>query len=250
LRTFDSYISDNLGAEYSAAGINVIKNTGIGEVKKNTDGTLDVFDTNGKVVGQNYNVLIWAVGRHTLTTNIGLEKIGVKLRPNGSVLVDEYQNTNVPGVYSLGDAIGKLDLTPVAIAAGRRLARRLFNKENIKLDYNNVPTVVFSHPPVGTVGYTEEAAKEKFGEQNVKVHTTSFTNMYYSVLNINHKPKTYMKMVTTGPEEKVIGLHILGIGADEMIQGFAVAVKMGATRNDFNETVAIHPTASEEVVLL
>lgn len=111
-----------------------------------------------------------------------------------------------------------------------------------------MPTVIFSHPPVGTVGISEKEAKEKFGEDQVHVHTTSFTNMYYA-FSIK-KPKTYIKMVTVGPQEKVVGLHIIGIGADEMLQGFAVAIKMGATRKDFNDTIAIHPTASEEVVLL
>jgi len=248
LRTFDSYISDNLSAEMKASGLNIINNTTIGKVEKIEDGTLNVYSEKGDLVG-NYNTIIWAIGRHVLSDGLGLENIGVKVRDNKSIEADDYQNTNVPGIYALGDAIGKLDLTPVAIAAGRRLARRLFNKEQIKLDYSNVPTVVFSHPPVGTVGLTEKEARDKYGE-NVQVHTTAFTNMFYSVVNITHKPKTYMKMITTGPEEKVVGLHIIGLGADEMVQGFAVAIKMGATRNDFNETVAIHPTAGEEIVLL
>jgi len=248
LRTFDSYISDNLGAEMKASGLNIINNTTIGKVEKIEDGTLNVYSEKGDLVG-NYNTIIWAIGRYVLSDGLGLENIGVKVRDNKSIEVDDYQNTNVPGIYALGDAIGKLDLTPVAIAAGRRLARRLFNKEQIKLDYSNVPTVIFSHPPVGTVGLTEKEARDKYGEK-VQVHTTAFTNMFYSVVNITHKPKTYIKMITTGPEEKVVGLHIIGIGADEMVQGFAVAIKMGATRNDFNETVAIHPTAGEEVVLL
>jgi len=206
-----------------------------------------VFNSAGAVLGE-YDTIIWAIGRTPLT-DIGLDKIGVKLRGNKSIEVDDYQNTSVPGIYAVGDTIGQLDLTPVAIAAGRRLARRLFNNEaNLKLDYANVPTVIFTHPPVGTVGLSEHAAKEKFGEGNVKVHTTDFTNMYHAVTT--RKTKTFIKMVTVGPEEKVVGLHIIGIGADEMTQGFAVAIKMGATRNDFNETVAIHPTASEEIVLL
>jgi len=208
-----------------------------------------VYSTNGVVVGDHYNVLIWATGRVPLTDNLGLEKIGVQLRPSKTILVDEFQNTTVPGIYAVGDVTGQLDLTPVAIAAGRRLARRLFNNETkLKLDYANIPSVIFSHPPIGTVGLSEVAAKEKFGENNVKVHTTEFTNMYHAVTT--RKTKTFIKMVTTGPQEKVVGLHVIGIGADETIQGFAVAIKMGATRNDFNETVAIHPTASEEIVLL
>lgn len=250
LRNFDNSIADNLMPEMTASGINIKTNTSLGKVEKNTNGTLTLYNDKGEVVGNDYNTIIWAIGRHPLTSTIGLDKIGVQLNPNHTIKVDEYSNTSVPGIYAIGDVIGKLDLTPVAIAAGRRLARRLFepNQTTLKLDYSNVPTVIFSHPPVGTVGISEKEAKEKFGEDQVHVHTTSFTNMYYA-FSIK-KPKTYIKMVTVGPQEKVVGLHIIGIGADEMLQGFAVAIKMGATRKDFNDTIAIHPTASEEVVLL
>jgi len=218
-------------------------------LKKNPDGTLTLYDIKGNIVNNDYNCIIWAIGRTPLTSNLGLEKIGIQLNPDKTIKVDDYSNTSVPGIYAIGDVIGKLDLTPVAIAAGRRLARRLFepNQSTLKLDYQNIPTVIFSHPPVGTVGLSENEAKLQYGEE-VHVHTTSFTNMYYAFTN--KKPKTFIKMVTVGAQEKVVGLHIIGMGADEMLQGFAVAIKMGATRKDFNDTVAIHPTASEEVVLL
>jgi len=181
--------------------------------------------------------------------DLHLGKAGVALNHDGYIKVNEFQATNVSGIYAIGDVTGNLELTPVAIAAGRKLARRLFNKEEgLKQDYENVPTVIFSHPPCGSVGLSEEQAIAKFGKDNVKVFSTTFTNMYHAL--ITRKSKTFMRMVTTGPQEKVVGLHVVGAGADEMLQGFAVAIKMGATRQQFNDTVAIHPTAAEEVVLL
>ncbi|XP_007447684.1 PREDICTED: glutathione reductase, mitochondrial isoform X4 [Lipotes vexillifer] len=174
---------------------------------------------------------------------------GIQTDDKGHILVDEFQNTNVKGVYAVGDVCGKALLTPVAIAAGRKLAHRLFEcKEDSKLDYDNVPTVVFSHPPIGTVGLTEDEAIYKYGKENVKIYSTSFTPMYHAVTK--RKTKCVMKMVCANKEEKVVGIHMQGIGCDEMLQGFAVAVKMGATKSDFDNTVAIHPTSSEELVTL
>ncbi|XP_023573383.1 glutathione reductase, mitochondrial [Octodon degus] len=140
-------------------------------------------------------------------------------------------------------------LSTVAIAAGRKLAHRLFEcKEDSKLDYDNIPTVVFSHPPIGTVGLTEDEAIHKYGKDNVKIYSTAFTPMYHAVTT--RKTKCVMKMICANKEEKVVGIHMQGIGCDEMLQGFAVAVKMGATKADFDNTVAIHPTSSEELVTL
>jgi len=200
------------------------------------------------VIADDFEQVICAVGRIPNVENIGLEAAGVQLK-GGYIKVDEFQETTTSGIYSIGDVTGALELTPVAIAAGRKLARRLFNKEvGLKQDYENVPTVIFSHPPCGSVGLSEEHAVTKFGKDNVKCYSTTFTNMYHAL--IPRKSKTFMKMVCTGPEDKVVGLHLVGAGSEEMLQGFAVAIKMGATRKHFNDTVAIHPTASEEVVLL
>uniref|UniRef100_A0A8D2DJU7 Glutathione reductase, mitochondrial n=1 Tax=Sciurus vulgaris TaxID=55149 RepID=A0A8D2DJU7_SCIVU len=174
---------------------------------------------------------------------------GIQTDEKGHIIVDEFQNTNVKGVYAVGDVCGKALLTPVAIAAGRKLAHRLFEcKEDSKLDYDNIPTVVFSHPPIGTVGLTEDEAVNKYGKENVKIYSTTFTPMYHAVTT--RKTKCVMKMVCANKEEKVVGIHMQGIGCDEMLQGFAVAVKMGATKADFDNTVAIHPTSSEELVTL
>jgi glutathione reductase (NADPH) len=168
--------------------------------------------------------------------------------PNGFVSVDDFQATNVPAVYAIGDVTGRAPLTPVAIAAGRRLADRLFGgMSRRKLDYSLIPTVVFTHPPIGTVGSTEAEARALYGAA-VKVYTSSFVSMYYALSEV--KPRTEMKLVCVGREEKIVGCHVIGAGADEMLQGFAVAVRMGARKQDFDDTIAIHPTSAEEFVTM
>ncbi|XP_071287382.1 glutathione reductase, mitochondrial isoform X5 [Agelaius tricolor] len=174
---------------------------------------------------------------------------GVQVDAKGHVVVDEYQNTTRRGIYAVGDVCGRALLTPVAIAAGRKLAHRLFEgRQDSRLDYENIPTVVFSHPPIGTVGLTEEEAVAIHGKDKVKIYNTSFTPLYHAVTQ--RKVKCVMKLVCAGKEEKVVGLHMQGLGCDEMLQGFAVAIKMGATKADLDNTVAIHPTSAEELVTL
>lgn len=154
-------------------------------------------------------------------------------------------------MYALGDVCGVAQLTPVAIAAGRRLANRLFGPPEFhqdKLDYRNIPTVVFSHPPAGAVGLTETEAREEYGHDAVKTYVSKFTNLYFAM--IEHKENTVFKLVVVGPEERVVGIHMVGRGVDEILQGFAVAVKMGAKKCDLDATVAIHPTAAEELVTM
>ena len=194
--------------------------------------------------------LIWAVGREPATDKINLEVTGVETNSIGKIKVDKFQNTNVEGIYAVGDIIeNSIDLTPVAVAAGRRLSERLFNnKPNEHLDYDLVPTVIFTHPPIGTIGMSEMQAIAQYGEDSIKCYSSTFTPMYSAVTQ--HRQKCTMKLVCLGDEEKVIGLHGIGFGVDEMIQGFAVAIKMGATKADFDNTVAIHPTGSEEFVTM
>ena len=193
--------------------------------------------------------VIWAVGRKANVQQLNLEAAGVELTERGFIQVDEYQNTTTPGIYALGDVSGEKELTPVAIKAGRTLAERLFNgKTDAKMDYELIPTVVFSHPAIGSIGLTQEQAEAKYGTENIKVYQSTFAGMY-SAITV-HRQMTKLKLITLGEEEKVIGLHGIGEGVDEMIQGFAVAVKMGATKADFDATVAIHPTASEEFVTM
>ncbi|MDH2998173.1 glutathione-disulfide reductase [Pasteurellaceae bacterium LFhippo2] len=218
------------------------------EVIKNADGSLTLKLEDGRE--QTVDCLIWAIGREPATDVINLEVTGVATNERGFVKVDKFQNTNVEGIYAVGDIIeGGIELTPVAVAAGRRLSERLFNnKPNEHLDYNLVPTVIFSHPPIGTVGLTEPQAIEQYGKDNVKVYKSNFTPMYSAVTK--HRQPCRMKLVCAGADEKVVGLHGIGFGVDEMIQGFAVAIKMGATKADFDNTVAIHPTGSEEFVTM
>ena len=247
LRTFDKDIIDVLVDEMAKSGPTLHTHANATEVVKNADDSLTINFDNGETV--TVDCLIWAIGRAANTSGFGLEKTGVELTERGNIYSDAFENTSVPGIYALGDVTGKLDLTPVAVKAGRQLSERLFNnKADAKLDYTDVATVVFSHPVIGSVGLTEEKTIAKYGSENIKVYKSSFTPMY-TALGDNRQPST-MKLVTLGENEKIIGLHGIGYGVDEMIQGFSVAIKMGATKADFDNTVAIHPTGSEEFVTM
>jgi glutathione reductase (NADPH) len=256
LRNFDPMIQEAVTNEYERLGVKLHKRSQASKIEKDSNGKLTVTykdDQGNESVVSDVDNLIWAIGRTPETKGIGLEEAGVKLAKSGHIIVDEYQNTDVDSIYALGDVTGEVELTPVAIAAGRRLAHRLFGGpefSTLKLDYNNIPSVVFSHPEVGSIGLTEPQAIEKYGKDNIKVYKTSFTAMYYAMMDPEQKGPTNYKLITTGPEEKVVGLHIMGIGSGEMLQGFGVAVKMGATKADFDSCVAIHPTSAEELVTL
>lgn len=196
----------------------------------------------------NLDQVIYAIGRDPDIDALKLEKAAVKTSDRGYIETDLYQQTNQPHIFALGDITGRAPLTPVAVAAGRRLADRLYNNQSDRhLDYELIPTVVFSHPPIGTVGATEEAARAEFGER-VRIYQTRFTAMYNAISD--HEVPTAMKLVCLDEEEKVIGCHLIGPAVDEMLQGFAVAMRMGACKRDFDDTVAIHPTSSEELVTM
>ncbi|WP_118985267.1 glutathione-disulfide reductase [Photorhabdus sp. CRCIA-P01] len=247
LRSFDPMIVETLLDIINTEGPTLHTESVPKSVSKNADGSLTLQLQNGKE--QTVDTLIWAIGREPATDNLNLSVTGVELSEKGYIRVDKYQNTNVKGIYAVGDNTGAVELTPVAVAAGRRLSERLFNnKPEEHLDYTNIPTVVFSHPPIGTVGLTEPQAKAQFGEGQVKTYQSSFTAMYTAVTQ--HRQPCRMKLVCAGPEEKIVGIHGIGFGMDEMLQGFAVALKMGATKKDFDNTVAIHPTAAEEFVTM
>jgi len=246
LRTFDATLRDTLMEVSEAAGIHFRRRARVAELHRAGNGIEVRLDT-GEVL-QDVDCLLWAVGRSPNTDGLQLELAGVETDDYGQIPTDAYQDTNVPGIHAVGDVTGRAALTPVAIAAGRRLSDRLFRgMPDAALDYNNVPSVVFSHPPIGTVGLTEEEARSEYGD-DITVHSARFVNMYYALLD--HKLPTAVKLITRGPEERVVGCHVIGDGADEMIQGFAVAVKMGACKQDLDDTVAIHPTAAEELVTL
>jgi glutathione reductase (NADPH) len=195
-----------------------------------------------------YDCVLWAIGRSADVAGLDLRAAGVAVDAAGFVATDDFQNTQVAGVYAIGDVTGRAALTPVAIAAGRRLSDRLFGgKRERHLSYELIPTVVFTHPPIGTVGLTESEARAKYGDA-VRVYVADFTPMYHALTT--RKAHTDMKLVCVGPEEKIVGCHVLGAGADEMLQGFAVAIRMGATKRDFDDTVAVHPTSAEELVTM
>ena len=246
---FDSLMQKTLRTQMEADGIVFNDTAKIASVEKQADGKLTVNYADGSTLAD-LDQLLWAIGRKTNTDDIGLENIGLPLAPGGFIDVNDYQETSVPGVYAIGDIINKrgVQLTPVAIAAGRRLGDRLFGgMKDRKLDYSLIPTVMFTHPPIGTIGLSEEAAREKYGDA-VKVYSTEFTPMYYSF--VKQKAKTAMKLVVVGEDEKIVGCHAIGLGVDEMMQGFAVAIRMGATKQDFDDTIAIHPVSAEEMVTM
>jgi glutathione reductase (NADPH) len=224
-----------LHLRYETAGL---VQTATGIALDSVDGTrLDGFDC-----------VIWAVGRTPNTASLDLHVAGVESRVNGIIPVDDYQNTNVPGIYAIGDVTGRIPLTPVAITAGRRLGERLFEHQpERRMDYEDVPSVVFTHPPIASIGLTEPQARERHGDA-VTVYQTHFTPMRYALTEA--AASTAMKLVCAGDEQRIVGIHLIGDNADEMLQGFAVAVKMGATKADFDSTVAIHPTSAEELVTL
>jgi len=247
LRSFEPMLSEKLMEEMKEH-VDIHAETEIKSVTKDSNGKLEITCNNGNVL-KDVECLVWAVGRTPITADIGLNTAGVETDKGGYIPTNKYEQTNVKDVYAVGDVNGKVQLTPAAIAAGRRLADRMFDgRLDRHLNYDMVPSVIFSHPPIGSVGLSEVEAREKYGDKEIKVYNSSFIGLYHSVTE--RKSRTSIKLVCTGKEEKVVGLHIIGTGADEMLQGFAVAMKMGATKRDFDDTVAIHPTAAEEVVTL
>lgn len=247
LRGFDEMLSDQLMAAMQADGIEVRTETRVQSVSRDSDGGLVVQCDDGRSI-DSCDVLLWAIGRAPRSRDLDLAAAGVDSGEDGQVATDAFQNTNVDGIYAIGDVTGHHALTPVAIAAGRRLADRVYGgMADRKLDYSLIPTVVFSHPTLGTVGLTEAEAREQHG-QAVRVYQTQFNPMYHAFTR--HKSKAAMKLVTVGDEERIVGCHVFGLGADEMLQGFAVAIRMGATKEDFDDTVAIHPTNAEELVTM
>jgi glutathione reductase (NADPH) len=246
LRSFDPMLREELEAAMADEGIRLETRAVPVGARRERDG-LWVDTGDGRSFGP-ADCIVWAVGRAPSVEALRPDRVGLALDQAGFIPTDEFQNTNVPGIYALGDVTGRIALTPVAIAAGRRLADRLFGgMQESRLDYRCVPTVIFSHPPIGTVGLTEPEARARHGDA-VRVYSSRFVPLYNAVTE--HKPKTAMKLVTRGPDERILGAHVIGPGADEMLQGFAVAIRMGATKADFDDTVAIHPTSAEEFVTM
>jgi len=247
LKNFDPMLRETLTEEMLHHGVNLLPRVTIERVEKAEDGTLTLHCPRGQQF-TGFDTLIWATGREPRTAELNLDAAGVSVDQRGYIPTDDYQNTNVGGIYAVGDVTGRAQLTPVAIAATRRLGDRLFNnRPESKLDYDQIPTVVFSHPPIGTVGLTEDEARDQHGDA-VKCYSSRFTPMYHAISG--RETRTAMKLVCVGAQDKVVGVHIIGQSADEMLQGFAVALRMGATKADFDQTVAIHPTSAEELVTM
>jgi len=248
LRGFDATLRETAMDEMRSAGISILTHIQMESIERESNGLLAVRRQDGEVIS-GFDCVLFAIGRNPVTDGMGIEKTDLEADHGGFIPTDEWQNTAQPGIYAVGDVTGRQALTPVAIAAARRLSDRLFGGQSqARLEYENIPTVVFSHPPIGTVGLTEEEAQERFGDDGIKVYQNRFTDMYYAVTP--QRVPTVVKLIATGADEKIVGCHVIGRAADEMIQGFAVALKMGATKADFDNTVAIHPTAAEELVTL
>lgn len=265
LRSFDPMVQQTLTKRYEDAGVVIHRShPGFKEIisvkeGKGADKVLKLIGNDGTEL--EVNELLWAIGRAPETEALDLPKLGMKLGPKGHIVVDEYQNSSIDGIYALGDVTGQVELTPVAIAAGRKLAGRIFGVNHpkggphlakAKMDYKNIPTVVFAHPEVGTIGLTEPQAEKEFGKENLKIYHSAFKSMFYQFHPAEEKKlaPTEYKLICQGPEEKIVGMHILGLGSSEMMQGFGVAVKMGARKQDFDACCAIHPTSAEELVTM
>lgn len=247
LREFDDILSSTLTQVMQDDGLQIINNTEIASLQKTGNQISMTLKNGGDPLGP-YDQVIWAIGRRPLSQELNPEAAGINVDERGYIPTDQWQATNVENIFAIGDVTGRAQLTPVAIAAGRRLSDRLYGGMTDRhLDYSNIASVVFSHPPIGAVGMTEKQAREKFPD-DIKCYSASFTPMYHAFTK--HPQKTAMKLVVQGANEKVVGIHMIGEGVDEMLQGFAVALKMGATKKDFDDTVAIHPTSSEELVTL
>jgi glutathione reductase (NADPH) len=247
LRSFDPMLGETILTILRAEGVAVLTQARLAALAHNS-GALELSLQDGRRLGP-FDCVVWAIGRGAMVADLQLERAGVERNEQGFISTDLHQQTSSAGVYAIGDVTGRAQLTPVAIAAGRRLADRLFNGQADRhLDYENIPTVIFGRPPLGTVGLSEPEARTRFGSDNVKVFRAGFVPLYHALTQA--KPRSEMKLVTTGAEQRIVGLHVVGAGADEMLQGFAVALRMGATKKDFDDTVAIHPTSAEEFVTM
>ena len=242
--SFDAQLTAQLAEDYRQAGIHIHFSCSVEGVEKTGDGFQVIAPGASELV---FDQVLLATGRRPNTDAIGLDTAGVETDRRGHIVVDERHATNVDGIFAVGDVSTDLPLTPVAIAAARRLMDRLYGNRDRPLDPHDIPTVVFSHPPMGKVGLTGDQAREQHGD-DVHVATASFRPMLHAL--VDSPQRSVFKLVCAGPDRRVVGIHLLGEAADEILQGFAVALKRGITLDDLHDTVAIHPTSAEEVVLM
>ncbi len=244
LRGFDQDIRIYLGEEMRRRGIDIRGGTQVARIDKNPGG-YTVTTTAGDRIET--DLVMYATGRAPNTQGLGLAEIGVELTENGAVVVDEWQRSpKVQSIYAVGDVTDRINLTPVAIAEGRAIAETLYNNNPIRMDHADVPSAVFSNPPIGVVGLTEDDARRQYGE--VDVYQSRFRPMKYTLSG--REERTFLKLVVDAKSQQVVGCHMLGQDAPEIIQGLAIAVKCGATKQQFDQTVGIHPSAAEEFVTL
>jgi len=245
LHGFDDDIRVSLALEMRNRGIEIHTRTQVARIEKDPREGYTVFTGIGREISA--DIVMYATGRGPNTKGLGLEAVGVKSNDKGAVLVDEWQKTSVPNIYAVGDVTDRLNLTPVAISEGRAIAETLYNKNPIKMDHADVPTAVFSNPPIGTVGLTEEQARKEYGD-DVEVYAARFRPMKNTLSG--REERTFMKLVVDGRTDRVLGCHMLGPDAPEIVQGLAIAVKCGASKKMFDQTVGIHPSAAEEFVTM
>tara|TARA_B110000444_G_C18726242_1_gene541019 strand:- start:330 stop:1031 length:702 start_codon:yes stop_codon:yes gene_type:complete len=225
-------------------GINLHFNANIDSIEKLPSGELLVALEGGERLVT--DTVFYATGRRAMTNDLGLENVEVILRENGSIVVNDYYQTNEPSIYAIGDVKGGIELTPVALAEGMALVKTLFNGIPSKVDYSYIATAVFSQPNLATVGLSEEAAREQY--ENIDVYRSSFKHLKHTLSG--NMEQTFMKLVVDNTSDKVVGVHMIGADAGEIIQGLAVALKAGATKAVFDQTIGIHPTAAEEFVTM
>jgi glutathione reductase (NADPH) len=249
LRGFDCDLRKELDTALRASGMQVHERTTVKRISRNGKGfALELAGPDGDCTLTTECCMLYATGRTPNTKGLGLEEVGVALDETGAVVCGEDAATAVPSVVAIGDVTGRSPLTPVAIQAGRLWADRVYGGKTVAMSYENIPTAVFTDPPIGTVGMGEEEAKLRFGEEAVTVFRARFKPMLHSLTGRDQK--TLVKLVVRQDDDRVLGCHVIGKDAPEIIQGFAVAVKMGATKADFDATVGIHPSTAEELVTL
>jgi glutathione reductase (NADPH) len=246
LRGFDDEVRSHLHEEMAAKGIRILVKSNVSSVEKSADGSLVAHFENALFDSMPVDAVMFATGRTPNTRGLGLEEAGVMLGADGAVLVDERSCSSVPSIYAVGDVTNRINLTPVAIREGQAVATTLFGGRELRADHADVPSAVFSHPPVGTVGLTEAQAVAKYGV--AEVYWTSFRPLKATLSG--RAERTFMKLVIDQASRRVVGAHMVGDDAPEIIQGIAIAVKAGLTKEQFDATVGIHPTAAEELVTL
>lgn len=243
LRGFDQDLRSHLAAEMLKQGIDLRFNANIASLDKTADGIVATLEGGSTLEA---DVVMYATGRAPNTRNIGLEELGVEIKKDGSIVVDDQFKTSVDNIYALGDVIDRFQLTPVAIAEAMVLSGNLFNGQNLSTDYADIPTAVFSHPNIGTVGLSEEQAREEYAD--IDVYKSDFKPMLHTLSGRDER--TLMKLIVDKASDRVVGCHMVGPDAGEIIQGMGVALKAGATKAQFDATVGIHPTAAEEFVTM